>query len=74
LRTGWVLVSPAGRSAVSAASSAQVRAANVWPARRSSSSLVSLPCAKADVSVSMTCSRLASEALRRPGGCGGERA
>ena len=45
-----------------------VRAANVWPARRSSSSLVSLPCANAAVSVSITCSRSASEAMRRPGG------
>ena len=68
LRTGWVLVGAAGRSAVSAASSAPVRAANAWPARRSSSSLVSRPCANAAVSVPMACSRTVSEAMGRRGG------
>ena len=59
LRQGW------GMSAVSTASSARVRADSAWPARVSSSSLVSRPCTNAVFSVSITCSRSASPALSR---------
>jgi hypothetical protein len=66
---------PAGMSAVSAARSAQVRAVSAWPARASSSSLVSRPCTNAVFSVSITCSRSAWPALSRSpaaaaGSCG----
>ena len=45
---------------------AAVRDANVWPTRVSNSSLVSRPCTNAALSESITCSRSAWEAPRRP--------
>jgi hypothetical protein len=59
-------IDPPGRSAVSLASSAQVRAPSARPARASSSSLVSLPCTNAALRKSTTCSRSACEARRWP--------
>ena len=60
--------------AVSASRSAQVRAASAWPARASSSSLVSRPCTNAVFSASITCSRSAWLARSRSppaaGSCG----
>jgi hypothetical protein len=51
-----------GMPAVTASSSAQVRAASARPARASSSSLVIRPCANASFSASITCSRSACDA------------
>ena len=42
-----------------------VRAASAWPARTSSSSLVTRPCTNASFSASITCSRSAWAALSR---------
>ena len=53
----------AGMSAVSAARSAQVRADSAWPARVSSSALVSRPSTNAAFSASITCSRSVWAAL-----------
>ena len=60
LAAGW-------RSMVSAARSAQVCAANAWPTRRSSSSLVNRPWTNAALSVPITCSGSASAALPTSG-------
>src|SRR5215468_331657 len=69
-RAGWRggrgPASPAGRSAVSTASSVGVRDANVWLSRASSSSLASMPRTYAALSTSITCSRSACEARKRP--------
>src|SRR6476646_7928381 len=51
---GWAVVSPAGRSAVTASSSAY--APSTWLTRRSNSSLASRPCTNAALSASSTCS------------------
>jgi hypothetical protein len=63
-RVGWIPVSPAGMSAVTAASSAYVRAASAWPIRASKSSLASRPAAYTALSVSIICSRSESDARR----------
>ena len=60
------LVSPAGMSAVRAASSMHVRDASAWPTRRSNSSLSSRPCTNAALSTSTTRSRSACDARRWP--------
>ena len=53
-------------TAVTAASSAWVREMKALAARRSRSSLVRRPCVNATLSTSITCSRSASDARRRP--------
>jgi hypothetical protein len=55
---------PAGMPAVTAASSAWVRAASAWPTRASSSPMVSWPCTNAALTVSITRSRSACDARR----------
>ena len=65
LRGGWAPASPAGMSAVTSASSAQVREMSVRATRASSSSLVSRPCTNPALSTSITCSRSAWDARRR---------
>jgi hypothetical protein len=62
VRGGGTRAGLAGIPAVTVASSAYVREANVWPIRASNSSLVSRPCANAAWSVSATRSRSASDA------------
>jgi hypothetical protein len=61
---GRALVSLAGRSAVRAARSAQVRDVSAWPIRRSNSSLSRRPCTNAALSAPTTCSRSACDARR----------
>jgi hypothetical protein len=65
-RVGPDAVRGGGMSAVIASSSAQVRATSARPARASSSSLVSRPCANATFSASITCSRSACDARMGP--------
>ena len=64
LRGGWAPASPAGMSAVTSASSAQVREVSARATRASSSSLVSRPCTNPALSTSITCSRSAWDARR----------
>jgi len=64
--SGRVGAGTGGMSAVSAARSANVRAASARPARVPSSSLVSRPCTNASFSVSITCPRSAWPARNRP--------
>jgi hypothetical protein len=65
-RVGWIPVSPAGMSAVTAASSAYVRDAYTCPSRASNSSSVSRPSTNATFSAPITCSRSAWDARRPP--------
>ena len=58
---------PAGMPAVTAVSSAWVRAASAWPTRASSSPAVSWPRTNAALTLSITYSRSACDARRRPG-------
>jgi hypothetical protein len=65
-RVGWIPVSPAGMSAVTAASSAYVRDAYTCPSRASNSSSVSRPSTNATFSAPIVCSRSAWDARKRP--------